>query len=128
MNGLSKGLLFKEQFVCITEASDKADGIGRLKRQVAQSFAGKVENIDFGFEFADVRNKDLLVGNRPVLDARFALRHDISELWFLVLPWTDFYDSKVRCVPVGNRQDPSVPKQQRSELVLRTPDNRLWVA
>src|ERR1700730_17618275 len=127
LNRLDGGLLFEKQLVGVSEASKKSNRIGRLKWQFAQSLAGKVENIDFGFEFADVGNKDLLAGDRPVLDHRVVFGHYIHELRFLILPRTDFYDTEVGRVPIGNCQDLSV-KQQRSEIVLGTPDDRLWVA
>ena len=41
LNWLDEGLSFKEQFVTVSESSNKANGIGRLKRQGAEPFASQ---------------------------------------------------------------------------------------
>src|ERR1700733_3255349 len=127
LNGLDKGLLFKEQFICLSATSDKANRVGRVKRELAESFAGKVENIDFGLEFSDVGYKDLLARDGPVLDGCITLRHYIHEPRFLISPWTYFCNTKVRSVSIGNCQNPPVLKQQRPEFVLSSRDDQLRV-
>src|SRR5260370_11855160 len=99
-NRFREGLCFKECFIALRRAAPDPNGLTSRTRNLADLSSAKVKNQDLGFVSPNIRNKNWIARNKPLMNAGFSLWNKVNPLMVAVRLETQFHTPNVRCVAI----------------------------